>query len=457
MTEPYAAGGVTAVRGAMLSFTRDPFADGDGPAYRHEPDAVVAMAGGHITHAGPASEVLAALPADTPVTSYGRDALILPGFIDCHTHYPQIRIMGAGGDPLLGWLSKHAFRAEQQLAAVDAARETAQVFLRECLRHGTTTAAAYCTVHPHSATVFFEEAERLGLRMIAGKVLMDRQAPADLRDTAQRGYDESKALIAAWHGQGRALYAVTPRWAGSSTPAQLELAGVLWREHPGTYLQTHLAETRDEVALVTSLFPERRGILDIYDHHGLLGPRAIFGHGIWLTDAEQKRLREAGAALAHCPTSNLFLGSGLFDLARGTVSTQRTHVGVATDLGAGTSFSMLRTLGEAYKVARLRGGTLRAIEALYLATRGAAAALHLDDRIGSVEPGLEADLVVLDLASTPFLAWRGALCESLEELLFVQLMLADDRAVRATWAAGRLVHDRDHGPDFAYTESRMRT
>ena len=449
MTEPYAAGGVTAVRGAMLSFTRDPFADGDGPAYRHEPDAVVAMAGGRITHAGPASEVLAALPADTPVASYGREALILPGFIDCHTHYPQIRIMGAGGDPLLGWLSKHAFRAEQQLAVIDAARATAQVFLRECLRHGTTTAAVYCTVHPHSATVFFEEAERLGLRMIAGKVLMDRQAPADLCDTTQRGYDESKALIAAWHGRGRALYAVTPRWAGSSTPAQLELAGALWREHPGTYLQTHLAETRDEVALVTSLFPERRGILDIYDHHALLGPRAILGHGIWLTDAERKRIREAGAVLAHCPTSNLFLGSGLFDLARATAANHRTHVGAATDLGAGTSFSMLQTLGEAYKVARLRGGTLRATEALYLATRGAAAALHLDDRIGSVEPGFEADLVVLDLASTPLLAWRGALCESLEELLFVQLALGDDRTVRATYASGRLVHDRDQGPDFA--------
>jgi guanine deaminase len=336
--------------------------------------------------------------------------------------------MGAGGDPLLGWLVKHAFRAEQQLAVVDAARETAQVFLRECLRHGTTTAAVYCTVHPHSATVFFEEAERLGLRMIAGKVLMDRQAPADLCDTAQRGYDESKALIAAWHGRGRALYAVTPRWAGSSTPAQLELAGALWREHPGTYLQTHLAETRDEVALVTSLFPERHGILDIYDHHGLLGPRAILGHGIWLTEAEGKRLREAGAVLAHCPTSNLFLGSGLFDLARATAANDRTHVGAATDLGA---------------------GTLRATDALYLATRGAAAALHLDDRIGSVEPGLEADLVVLDLASTPLLAWRGALCESLEELLFVQLALGDDRTVRATYASGRLVHDRDQGPAFA--------
>ncbi|HEX5817294.1 MAG TPA: guanine deaminase [Gemmatimonadales bacterium] len=443
MTEPHAAGGIVAIRGAMLSFTRDPFADGDGPAYRHEPDAVVAMAGGRITHAGPAAEVLATLPPGTPVTSYGRDALIVPGFIDCHVHYPQVRILGAGGEPLLGWLAKHAFRAEQRLADVDAARETARVFLRECLRHGTTTAAVYCTVHPHSATVFLEEAERLGLRMIAGKVLMDRQAPADLCDTPQRGYDESKALIAAWHGRGRALYAVTPRWAGTSTPEQLEVAGALWREHPGTYLQTHIAETREEVALVTSLFPERRGFLDIYDHYGLVGPRAILGHGIWLTDAERKRLREAGAALAHCPTSNLFLGSGLLDLSRATAAAQRTHVGVATDLGAGTSFSMLRTLGEAYKVARLRGGTLRATEALYLATRGAAAALHLDDRIGSVEPGLEADLAVLDLASTPFLAWRGALCESLEELLFVQLMLGDDRAVRATYAAGALVHARE--------------
>jgi len=443
MTEPHAAGGVTAIRGQLLSFTGDPFAGGAAPAYRHEPDAVVAMAGGRITHAGPAAEVLAVLPRDTPVTTYGRDALILPGFIDCHVHYPQIRIVGAGGEPLLGWLARHALPAEQRFADVGVARETARVFLRECLRHGTTTAAVYCTVHPHSATVFFEEAERLGLRMIAGKVLMDRNAPADLCDTPQRGYDESKAIIARWHGRGRLLYAVTPRYAGSSTPEQLDLAGALWREHPGTYLQTHIAETREEVAMVAKLFPDRRGYLDIYDHHGLVGPRAIFGHGIWLTDAEERRLREAGATLAHCPTSNLFLGSGLLDLSRTRAAAARGHVGVATDLGAGTSFSLLQTLAEAYKVARLRGGTLGSMEALHLVTRGAAAALHLDDRIGSVEPGLEADLVVLDLASTPFLAWRGALCESLEELLFVQLMLGDDRAVRATYAAGALVHARE--------------
>jgi guanine deaminase len=446
MTVPHAAGGVTAIRGQLLSFTGDPFTDVAAPAYRYEPDAVVAMAGGRITHAGPAAEVLAALPAGTLVTSYGRDALILPGFIDCHVHYPQIRILGAGGEPLLGWLAKYALPAEQRFADADVARETARVFLRECLRHGTTTAAVYCTVHPHSATVFFEEAERQGLRMIAGKVLMDRNAPADLCHTPQRGYDESKALIGRWHGRGRLLYAVTPRYAGSSTPEPLELAGALWREHPGTYLQTHVAENREEVAMVTALFPGRRGYLDIYDHHGLVGPRSIFGHGIWLTDAERRRLREAGAALAHCPTSNLFLGSGLLDLSRTTAAAARAHVGVATDLGAGTSFSMLQTLGEAYKVARLRGGSLRATEALYLATRGAAAALHLEDRIGSVEPGLEADLAVLDLASTPFIAWRAGLCESLEELLFVQLMLGDDRAVRATYAAGALVHARDAVP-----------
>lgn len=449
MTEPHAAGGLAAIRGPMLSFTRDAFADGAGPAYRHEPDAVVAMAGGRITHAGPAAEVLPALPAGTPVTSYGRDALIVPGFIDCHVHYPQVRIVGAGGDTLLGWLAKHAFRAEQRLADVEAARETAQVFLRECLRHGTTTAAVYCTVHPHSATVFFEEAERLGLRMIAGKVLMDCQAPADLCDTPQRGYDESKALIARWHGRGRLGYAITPRFAPTSTPAQLAAAGTLWREHPDCWVQSHVSENAGEIAWVRELYPQARDYVDVYARAGLLGKRAIYGHGLHLRARERAALHASGTAIAHCPTSNLFLGSGLFPWPRVKQAARPLRVGLGTDVGGGTSLSMLATLAEAYKVAQMGGTSLSAGHLFHLATRGGAQALDLEGVIGSLLPGLEADFVELDCEATPMLAQRMRHAAELDDALFALLTLGDDRAVRSTWVAGRCVHRREEDPAAA--------
>jgi guanine deaminase len=431
-----------ALRGPALTFVADPFEAGVEAAMRYEPDALVLMEAGKISQFGAASDLLPGLPAETPVRLTGKDTLITAGFIDCHVHYPQTQIIGSFGEQLIDWLNRYTFVAEQAFASPDHARQVARVFLDECLRAGTTTAAVYCTVHPQSVDAFFEAAAERDLRMIAGKALMDRNAPAELSDTAKSGYDESRALIAKWHGRGRALYAVTPRFAASSTPRQMEMAGQLWAEHPGTYLQSHVSENRDEVAWIRKLYPERRNYLDVYDHYGHLGPRAIYGHGIWLTEQELHRCHDTGTAIAHCPTSNLFLGSGLFSVANAVKRTRPVRVGLATDVGAGTSFSMLQTMNEAYKVAQLKGEALSAPTAFYLATRGAARALYLEDKVGSLAPGMEADVLVLDLKSTPLIDFRMRACNSFEEALFVQMTLADDRAVESVYAAGAQAYRR---------------
>jgi guanine deaminase len=429
------------LRGAALTFVDDPFVAG-ATALRYEPDALVVMSGGSITHCGPAREIQQQLTGDVPTRFTGKDALIMPGFIDCHVHYPQIPILGAGGAQLVEWLNRYTFIAEQRFSREAYARDVAKVFLDECLRAGTTTAAVFCTVHPQSVDAFFQEADARHMRMIAGKVLMDRNAPADLLDTVQRGHDESAQLIRRWHGRGRLSYAITPRFAASSTPEQLRMAGQLWAAHPGTYLQSHVSESRAEVEWISQLYPERQNYLDVYNHHGLLGKRAIYGHGIWLTEPELHRCHLTGTALAHCPTSNLFLGSGLFDLRNALNASRPVRVGLATDLGAGTSFSLLHTMNEACKVAQLTGGVLSGSQAFYLATRGAARALYLEDRIGTLRAGMEADLVVLDLKSTPLIEFRMRSCESLEEALFIQLTLADDRAIESTYIAGELAYQR---------------
>jgi guanine deaminase len=433
---PKSADVTTAIRGPALTFTGDPFIDGVESTIRYESDAIIGMAGGKITHFGPASTVKSELPPRTHIKEYGRDSLILPGFIDCHVHYPQTQIIGAYGEQLLDWLNKYTFVAEQQFADVAHARAVAEIFLDECLRNGTTTVATFCTVHAHSVDAFFEAAAKRGMRVIAGKVLMDRNAPGALLDTAQRGYDESKALIDRWHGKGRALYAVTPRFAPTSTVEQMELAGALWKENPGTYLQSHVSENRSEVEYARSIYPERSGYLDIYDHYGQLGPRAIYGHGIWLTEAELQRMHESGTATAHCPTSNMFLGSGLFDLRKAKQKDRPVRVGLATDVGAGTTLSMLRTMGAAYQVAQLGGGTLSAPHALHLATRGAAQALYLEDKLGTIAVGMEADLIVLDMKSTPLIATRMNYVRSIEEALFVQMTMSGESAVRDRILAG---------------------
>ncbi len=427
-----------AYRAALLHCLADPCEVGDA-ACQYFADGLLVVAAGKVAQIGDAAELLPQLPAGVPVSEY-RDALIVPGFVDTHIHFPQVGVIGSCGAQLLDWLQTYTFPAEARFADPQHAREQAAFFLQELLRNGTTTALVFCTVHPQSVDAFFVEAERLGLRMIAGKVLMDRNAPEELSDSAASGYDESKTLIERWHGRGRLHYAVTPRFAATSTPEQLDLAARLLREYPGLYLHTHLAENQAEIAWVKELFPERSGYLDVYDHHGLLGARSVFAHAIHLCDAECRRLGESGSAVAFCPTSNLFLGSGLFDLAR--MDAHGVRVGLGTDIGAGTSFSALATLDEAYKVLQLQGQSLEPFRALYLATLGGARALYLDQHIGNLQPGKDADFVVLDLKATPLLEHRLAQSRSLAETLFALTILGDDRTVRETFAAGQSVHRR---------------
>ena len=428
-----------AYRSAILHSVADPAEVGIEASYEYYEDGLLVVDNGKISRLGHASELLPTLPADIEVVHY-QNSLITPGFIDTHIHFPQTGMIGSYGEQLLDWLNTYTFPCERQFADKDHADKVAKLFIQELLRNGTTTALVFGSVHPESVNAFFEEAERLDLRMIAGKVMMDRNAPDYLTDTAESGYAESKALIERWHGKGRLHYAVTPRFAPTSTPEQLQLAGQLLGEYPDLYMHTHLSENLKEIDWVKSLFPERSGYLDVYDHFKLLGERSVFAHGVHLCDAECQRLAETGSAVAFCPTSNLFLGSGLFNLTQ--AEQHKVKVGLGTDVGAGTSFSLLNTLNEAYKVMQLQGIRLHPFKSLYLATLGGARALSLDDRIGSLRAGNDADFVVLDYQATPLLDYRLQQSNSIEETLFVLTTLGDDRTIRQTFAAGTCVHQR---------------
>ncbi len=431
---------LTAHRAALLHFVADPEQYSTEEAHQHFPDGLLVLEDGKVKTAGDAATLLPELPAGTRVIEH-ENALITPGFIDTHTHYPQIGIIGAHGRQLLEWLEDYTFPTEAKFSDAVHAREVADTFLDELLRAGTTTALVFGTVHPASVDAFFEACEQRDLRMIAGKVMMDRNAPEELRDTAESSYRESKALIEKWHNRGRLRYAVTPRFAPTSTPEQLARAGDLLREYPDVYLHTHMSESLNEVAWVGELFPDRDHYLHTYDHAGLLGRRSIFAHCIHMTDNEWERLAESGSGIAFCPTSNLFLGSGLFSLER--AEEHKINVGLGTDVGGGTSFSILQTLNEAYKVAQMRGEQMTPFKGFYLATLGGAKTLDLQDVIGNFEPGKEADFVVLDKTCTPLMTYRLARCRDLFEELFVLCMLGDDRLIAETWSGGRKVHDRD--------------
>jgi len=443
---------VTAIRGPALTYTGDPFKNGLEHTMVYESDAIVAMADGKITHFGPASKVEAELPPGTKVRNYGKDALISAGFIDSHVHFPQTPMIAAYGEQLLDWLNKYTFPTEQKYSDKEFARSVAKVFLRENLKNGITCGCIYCTVYPQSVDALFEEAEKLGMRIAAGKVMMDRNAPEKLLDTPKTGYDDSKALIKKWHNRGRLMYAITPRFAPTSTREQLEATGTLCKEHPECYMQTHVSENKGEVAWVKELFPERKGYLDVYDYYSLCRPRAVFGHGIHLTDDEMHCMHRTGSAISHCPTSNFFLGSGYFNIQRAMQKDRPVRVGLGTDLGAGTSFSILATLNEAYKAAQLNSYALSAGHAYYVATRGTAHAMYLEDKIGSLGVGLEADVIVLDMRSTPIISYRMDHAKDFTEALFIQMTMGDDRAVQATYVAGNLLYERPEQHESSLAE-----
>ena len=421
------------IRGRVLSFTDDP-AESGSRAHVLIDDGAVLVAAGKIEAVGEARDILARAPEGALIDDHA-GSFIMPGFIDAHIHYPQTQVIGSYGAQLLDWLYNYTFVEEQKFADPAHCARIAAFFLDELIRSGTTTAMVYCTVHPASVDAFFAAAEARAMRMIAGKVMMDRDAPEALRDTPERGYDESKALIERWRGRGRLDYAITPRFAVTSTEAQLDAAGALAREFPGCYIQTHANENKAEIARVAALFPEARSYIDVYTQAGLTGPRSVFGHCIHLQKSEIAALAESRSVAAFCPTSNLFLGSGLFDQAR--LKQAGVRIALATDVGGGTSYSMLRTAAEGYKVLQLNGQSWPALEAFYRMTLGNARALSLDDRIGSIEPGKEADLIALDLRATPALAHRLETAGgNLEVELFALLTLGDDRAVRQTYVAG---------------------
>ncbi len=422
----------TVFLGRVLSFHRRPEGAGDAGAFTYVEDGAVLVQAGRIVALGEAREVRAQAGAAKVVDH--RPHLILPGFIDTHLHFPQVQVLASWGRDLLDWLNSYTFPEEVRFADADHAARMAKGFYDGLTNHGTTTAVAYCSVHPESAEAFFAEGHARGMCMVGGKVMMDSHAPAALLDTPQQGYDESKALIEKWHGTGRMHYAVSPRFALTSSPAQLEAAGALVRENPTCFMQTHVDENVDEIARAKALYPEAQDYVGIYEDYGLLGERALLGHCIHLEPREVEALAATGSKPVFCPTSNLFLGSGLFDdaalRARGILS------GIATDIGGGTSYSMLQTLNEGYKVLQLQRQQMHPFTAFDWITRGNAEVLGLTGEIGTLEAGTAADMVVLDAGATPEMRLRQERVETLAQELFLLMIMGDDRSVAQTYVAG---------------------
>ena len=418
------------ILGQVLHYTGDPFRQGLDAA-RHIPDGGVAVEGGRIAALGRAADLRARYP-QARLHDHGQK-LISAGFVDAHVHYPQTAIIASWGKRLIDWLNTYTFPEEMRFADRAYADDIANRYLDLVLARGTTTVCSYATIHPESVDAIFTAAQSRGMRVFAGKTCMDRNAPDGLRDTPQTAYDDSKRLLQKWHGVDRLSYVITPRFSPTSTPEQLAAMGTLWREYPDCLMQTHLSEQTDEIAWVKYLFPQSRDYLDTYESQGLLREGAVYGHAIHLTAREKSRLIEAGASLVHCPTSNTFIGSGLFDMTLA----QQLRVGLATDTGGGSNFSMLHTMAAAYEVAQLRGQSLHPAQLWWLATQGSARALRCEDKIGNIAPGMEADLVVIDLASTPAIEQATRRAETLWQALFPTIMMGDDRAVAEVWVGGK--------------------
>ncbi|MFS2176076.1 guanine deaminase [Rhizobium pisi] len=425
----------TLLRGRLLSFHRAPLGLTDSQSYLYEEDGGLLIEDGLIAAAGPYAEVKAKAAEGTAEIDH-RPHLIMPGFIDMHLHFPQMQVIASYAANLLEWLNTYTFPEECRFVESAHAERIATHFYDELIRHGTTTAVAYCSVHKTSADAFFAEAMKRNMRMVGGKVMMDRNAPQGLLDTPEMGYDETRQVISDWHGKGRNHVAITPRFAITSTPAQMEATSALVREFPDLHIQTHLSENHDEIKFTCELYPEAIDYTDIYARYGLLGPKSLFGHAIHLSEREADVMSETGAVAVHCPTSNLFLGSGLFPLKALARREKPVRIGVATDIGGGSSYSMLRTMDEAYKIQQLLGERLNPLDSYYLMTRGNAEALSLADRIGTLDPGTEADLVILNAAATPAMALKMETVKTLPEELFLLQTMGDDRAIAETYVAG---------------------
>lgn len=432
------------IRGEIFDFLGEFTHDASQPVARFLTDGAIAIQNGKIIDINYYKDLQAQYP-DAPCTDYS-GKLILPGFIDTHIHFPQTEIIGSFGHQLIDWLSSYAFPAEKEFRNEDYAKAVAEIFVQELFKNGTTSCLAFSTVHKESVNALFETASKYNMRMITGKVWMNRNGDPALMDNTETAYTETKELIEKWHKNGRNLYALTPRFAISCDDESLALQGELHREYPDTYIQTHLSENKQEVKIIQALFPEAKDYLEVYEKAGLVTDRTVFAHGIHLSDSELERLAKAGATVAHCPTSNLFLGSGLFNLKHTHEAGVQTAI--ATDVGGGTSFSLLRTLDEAYKVQHLQGYALKPFEAFYRITLGAAKALKIDHLVGNFDPGKEADFVVLDCGVTTtqkmrinFLNRNHAL--DIETLLFGLQITGDDRNVVATYVMGEKVYEKE--------------
>ncbi|RBW49380.1 guanine deaminase [Marinobacter sp. F3R11] len=443
-------------RGALLHFLDNP---GNNPepspnSMEYFEDGVLVVHQGKVLAAGAASEWLPRLPASTQVTCWPH-GLIVPGFIDTHVHMPQLGVMASYGTQLLDWLETYTFPHEARFSDADWARVEARRFTDLLLSHGTTSALVFCTSHPESVDALFEAAEERGMGLTAGKVMMDRHAPENLKDTTSGSYTDSLELLEKWHHRGRQRYAITPRFAATSTPEQLTLAGRLASEYPDAMVQTHWAENIGEIKWVGELFPERTSYLNVYDHYGLLGDHTVLAHGIHINDEDRQRLADTGSRIAFCPTSNTFLGSGLFDFRAACEAD--VSVGLASDVGGGTSLSMLATMAEAYKVCRMRGQTMTPWQAFYLATLGNARVLHRDKECGNFEPGKTADFVVLDHHASPMLSMKNLFINNLSETLFNLMILGDDRAIAATVVTGQLQYQRAALPQSGTSPTHSHT
>jgi guanine deaminase len=425
---------VTILRGRVLSFVAEPQGREDHASYRYIEDGAVVIGDGKILMVGEWNERAASHHAAADIIDH-RPHLIMPGFIDPHIHFPQMQVIGAYAAALLEWLNTYTFVEEQRFGDEAHATRIASRFFDELVRHGTTTAAAYCSVHPQSVDAFFGEAEKRNMLMVGGKVMMDRNAPPGLLDTPQSGYDDTKAGIAKWHKRGRAHYAITPRFAITSTHEQMAMAEALAREFPDLHIQTHVSENLAEIAYANELFPNYGDYVGIYEKFHLLGPKTLLGHCIHLSHRETEVISETRSVAVFCPTSNLFIGSGLFDYER--QHERGVRIATATDVGGGSSYSMLRTMDEGYKVMQLRGQRLTPFRSFFHMTLGNARAMSLEGRIGSLEPGKEADIVVLDSSATPQMALRMETCGSLEQELFLLQTCGDDRAVVETYVMGK--------------------